>query len=60
MGVWEDSSILMQLKSFRNQSVHEYADIPFEKLYAEAVVLSEALILYVDLFFQHLKNESIL
>jgi uncharacterized protein YutE (UPF0331/DUF86 family) len=60
MGVWEDSSILMQLKSFRNQSVHEYADIPFEKLYAEAVVLSEALVRYVDLFFHHLKNESIL
>ena len=60
MGVWEGSSMLMQLKSFRNQSVHEYADIAFEDLYAEAVVLSEALFNYVDKFFEHLKREDIL
>jgi len=60
MRVWEDSSVLMQLKSFRNQSVHEYADIAFENLYAEAVVLSEALFNHVDQFFDHLKREDIL
>jgi hypothetical protein len=60
MGVWEDSSLLMQLKSFRNQSVHEYADVEFESLYAEAVEFSVSFIHYTEKFFVHLKKENLL
>lgn len=60
MGVWENSNILMQLKSFRNQSVHEYSDIEFENLYAESLELTESFIMYTEKFYAHLKKENIL
>ena len=59
MKVIDNSDELMALKSFRNQAVHEYSDIEFQELYAEALTLTPIFKKVVNSFMIYIENESI-
>ena len=59
MKVIDNSDELMALKSFRNQAVHEYSDIEFLELYAEALSLTPIFKKVVNSFMIYIENESI-
>ena len=60
MEVIENAEKLMELKSFRNQAVHEYSAIEFRDLYEEALILSPFFQKTVIDFMNYLKRESII
>jgi uncharacterized protein YutE (UPF0331/DUF86 family) len=60
IGVIESADTLMELKSFRNQAVHEYSAIAFQELYEEALQLTPFFQKTVSDFTDYLKQESIL
>lgn len=58
MEVIADTEMLLNLKSFRNQAVHEYSQINFQLLYAEALMLTTPFKNTVVDFFFHLQKEK--
>lgn len=60
MEIIANTDALLQLKSFRNQAVHEYSHIDFQTLYEEALILAPVLKKAVYDFFVYLKNENII
>lgn len=56
----EDAEKLMELKSFRNQAVHEYSAVAFEELYNEALLLSPFFQQTVTDFTTFLQKESLI
>ena len=57
MNIINDKEILLQLKSFRNQAVHEYSYIDFQDLYQEALDLTPYFQLIVNDFMKYLKQD---
>jgi hypothetical protein len=51
---------LMELKSFRNQAVHEYSAVAFQELYQEALILTPFFYQTVDDFTAHLQKEKLI
>ncbi|MGL2994892.1 hypothetical protein [Flavobacterium sp. TSSA_36] len=60
IGVIESADTLMELKSFRNQAVHEYSAVVFQELYEEAVQLTPMFQKTVADFTNYLKKEGLL
>jgi len=58
MKIINDSSVVFELKSFRNQAVHEYSVVAFEQLYHEAIAYTENLTKLITAFFDYLKNDK--
>jgi len=56
MGIIENADIVLELKSFRNQAVHEYSVINFQLLYSEAVNNTKELIKIEQAFFDYLES----
>lgn len=54
-----NTELLINIKSFRNQAVHEYAHINFYLLYQEALTLVPIFKNSVDEFFGYLEKEKI-
>lgn len=50
----------MELKSFRNQAVHEYSAVAFQELYEEALQLPPFFQKTVSDFMDYLKGENVL
>ncbi len=59
MNIIDNTENLMNLKSFRNQAVHEYSAIAFQELYQEALILTPVFQKAVNNFFKYLKKENI-
>ena len=59
IGVIASADKLMELKSFRNQAVHEYSAVAFQELYEEAVQLTPFFQKTVSDFMDYLKKENI-
>lgn len=59
MQIIKDCEVLLNLKSFRNQAVHEYSSINFHLLYQEALMLAPLFKNSVFEFFVYLENEHI-
>lgn len=57
MEVITDTEMLLSLKSFRNQAVHEYSQINFQLLYEEALRLTPIFNNTVSDFFEYLQKE---
>lgn len=60
LGVIADAEKLIELKSFRNQAVHEYSAVEFQELYQEALLLTPFFQQTVTDFVLYLRNEKIL
>lgn len=60
IGVIESADGLMELKSFRNQAVHEYSAVAFQELYEEALQLTPFFQKTVSDFMDYLKKENVL
>jgi hypothetical protein len=60
IGVIESADRLMELKSFRNQAVHEYSAVAFQELYEEALQLTPFFQKTVSDFMDYLKGENVL
>lgn len=60
LSIIPDAEKLMELKSFRNQAVHEYSAIAFQELYNEALLLTPFFQQSVTNFVTYLKKENIL
>lgn len=60
IGVIESADGLMELKSFRNQAVHEYSAVAFQELYEEALQLTPFFQKTVSDFMDYLKGENVL
>lgn len=60
MGVIASADKLMELKSFRNQAVHEYSAVAFQDLYDDALQLTPFFQRTVFDFMDYLKAENVL
>ena len=58
MKIITNTNIVYELKSFRNQAVHEYSIVAFEQLYHEALDYTKNLTHLVTIFFDYLKNDT--
>lgn len=59
MEVISNVDMLLNLKSFRNQAVHEYSTVNFQLLYQEALELAPVLMDTAKTFLIHLAKENI-
>ncbi|MFV5703585.1 hypothetical protein ACM55F_17130 [Flavobacterium sp. XS2P12] len=59
IGVIASTDKLMELKSFRNQAVHEYSAVAFQELYEEALQLTPFFQKTVSDFMDYLKKQNI-
>jgi len=57
MKIIKNIAFVYELKSFRNQAVHEYSVVAFEKLYSESLQYTEYLNQIVTDFFEYLKTD---
>ena len=57
MNVINDKEVLLQIKSFRNQAVHEYSYIDFQDLYPEAIDLTPKFQAIVADFMNYSKQD---
>ncbi len=57
MNIISNTEKLIELKSFRNQAVHEYSAIEFQELYQEALLLTPYFQNVVNDFMNYLKIE---
>jgi hypothetical protein len=60
IGVIDSADALMELKSFRNQAVHEYSAVAFQELYEEAIRLTPFFQKTVSDFTHYLIREGVL
>lgn len=56
MKIIENADVVFELKSFRNQAVHEYSVIDFQLLYLEAVNNTKELMKLEQTFFEYLET----
>ena len=59
IGVIESADKLMELRSFRNQAVHEYSAVAFQELYEEALQLTPFFQKTVSDFMEYLKKHDV-
>jgi hypothetical protein len=59
IGVIESTDKLMELRSFRNQAVHEYSAVAFQELYEEALQLTPFFQKTVADFMAYLKKQDV-
>ena len=57
LNIIKDKEILLQIKSFRNQALHEYSSVEFIALYQEALYLTPLFQKTVNDFMNYSKNE---
>jgi hypothetical protein len=60
LGVIADAEKLIEIKSFRNQAVHEYSAVEFQELYQEALLYTPFFQQTVTDFDFYLRKEKIL
>ena len=60
LNIIDSAEKLMELKSFRNQAVHEYSAVAFQELYKEALTLTPFFYQTVADFTTHLQKEMLI